>query len=435
MDRVVHLTTISYPWDATGKVTVFVVRMKYEYFIIAMAVVPQLTSEPYLLRALYASENLYSDKEETIEVFERDKQFILRVTTDSGGAYSGIPLPSTRLAIVSHHFLPSDADYELFIVKESTSTTSPSGFITSPNVALVFTANIAAYYPSGYMRCGSILDYGHRIRADHTMTKILMWLSYTHRSRRNEPFFGGGQLMDELSKTYDMVYEDPVYDDGNPIFPSALATAANLDILSKQTVLIDDFLRHLHRSDAQIIANSRSISCSLPVVCRARPTGALSLMRHITFFNFKIVDLGGIDVSHKALKAKRPLLEFREPAKNVVLRLGIKAFIILRSHFYRFVQPQKRPSRPKTTLALPLEGFSSYESQILKAPATVHSRESESSLVFFDLASYAYYNKHDEARPSSVFRAYPPNFGRRDTPTSPFSSLVEETFLLNDSEL
>jgi hypothetical protein len=415
--QVVHFLTISYPWDSTSKVFVFAVRMKYDYCIMAMSAVTQTSSEPYLLRVLYTSENLYSDKVEKVQIFKSGPHYVLRVTSESGGAYSGIPLPTSRTTIIGHHFVPSDADYDLFIIKESTSVTMPNGFISTPNVALTFSASFAAYFPPGYLRCGELLDVGHRNRSQHIVAKVLMWLSYTHRSRRNEPFFGGGELIKELSKTYAMVYDDPVYDDRQPVFPSAFATAANIDILSNQIVLVDEFLRRYHQSNDLIISNSRSISCSLPVACRARAIGVLSFMRHIALQKFHIPDIGAIESSNKAHETKS----------------AWRLLIPIRSLFNYLLNGQKGPvGAGATTITIPLEAFSSYECQIHKSPSTFFFEDGPSS-VFYALASYAYYENRDGQELQMRLRLR--HSGRTSGPTSPFSCLVEEVFDLKDAEL
>jgi hypothetical protein len=91
-----------------------------------------------------------------------------------------------------------------------------------------------------------------------------MWLDYPHRSRDNEPWFGGGELVKHLSNTYDIVSQDRTYDDGEALFPSVLASAANIDFLTHRTTLVDDLLRRYHRSDALVMSNSQSVSLTSP---------------------------------------------------------------------------------------------------------------------------------------------------------------------------
>ncbi|KAF8350991.1 hypothetical protein F5887DRAFT_1193386, partial [Amanita rubescens] len=416
-ERILPLLTFSYPWDPASQVFLFAVRLKYDYSIMALAVVPQTSgsSTPYLLRALYTSEHLVSGADsEIVEVYAQGSHFILYVTTGSGSnrAYSGMQLPARRTTIVGHHFLPEDAEYDVFLVKESTSATMPNGFITTPNTALVYTTSFAAYFPDGYMRCGRLLDYGHRVRAEYNMAKLLMWLNYPHRDRRNEPFFGGGELIKQLSSVYDMVFQDRVYDDKRTLFPSAFATAATLDFLSNQTTLVDEFLRFYHRSDPPIISNAQSISCSLPAVCRVRPLGAVSFMRHIALFKFQINNIGPVEVSNKAHEPQRN----RRFSNNIFIRISYEVVSLVRA-FYRPKSLSKPVKANTLSVTIPLDSFSSYGSKI-----------SMPSSVFYEFAASAYYHAHGGTSP---FRYISPEAAVTKGPTSPFSCLVEEIFRLD----
>lgn len=433
-DRVFHLMTITYPWDSKSKVYVFAVRMKYEYSIVAMAVAKQVTAEPYLIRVLSVSENLYGANPETVEIIHNGPHYVLKVQGRTDGAYSGIPLPSKRVTIIGHHFLPNDAPYDMFIIKESKSTTMPSGGITSPNVSLVFTANVAAYFPPKYLWNGGVLDYGHRNRASYVMPKFEAWLGYTHRSRRNEPFFGGGELMDQLGEHCNMVFDDPIYDDKHPLFPSAFATAATLDILSNQTLFVDEFMKRYHKSDALIISNSQAISCSLPAVCRARPLGLLSFMRHITLFNVKLPENTPVIISNRAHERNR--FQDRYP-RNKFLTICWQLFSLLKVIF--IPPPREKNQKANTTaVTIPLDGFCSYDRHIYGLPVSYRGLDSEASNHFYNMAESAYYNEvvtgetTGSARFSGVMNPSRPKGSIR---TSPFTCLVEEVFRIDDQEL
>ncbi|KIJ24391.1 hypothetical protein M422DRAFT_274852 [Sphaerobolus stellatus SS14] len=173
--RIIPLVITSYPWDPCSKVITFVVRLKYGFCILSMAISPASLTKPYLLRVLYHSEKLL-DGDETIEIYRKDDHYILHIDAERNrkGGYSGMPLPSRRTTIIGHYFLPEDAHYDLILVKESASCTMPNGSITWPNPVLVFTASFAAYFPDGYIREGTLLDYGLRLRSEYTMARILM---------------------------------------------------------------------------------------------------------------------------------------------------------------------------------------------------------------------------------------------------------------------
>lgn len=432
-DRVFHLITITYPWDPNSKIYVFAVRMKYEYSIVAMAVAKQVTAEPHLIRVLSVSENLYGSDPEVVEIIWNGPHYVLKVQGKADGSYSGIPLPSKRVTIIGHHFLPNDAPYDMFIIKESTSTTMPSGGITSPNVSLVFTANFAAYFPPQYIGSGGVLDYGHRNRPGYVMPKFKVWLGYAHRSRRNEPFFGGGELMDQLGQHSDMVFDDRVYDDKYPLFPSGFATAATLDILSNQTLLVDEFMKRYHKSDALIISNSQAISCSLPSVCRARPLGLLSFMRHIALFNFKIAENTAVIVSNRAHERN---YRSRYPRNNF-LAFFWELFSLLKDIF--MPPPRKKLQKANTTaVTVPLDGFCTYDRHIYGLPVSYGGFDNAVSEHFYNMAERAYYDgvvTGETRRRGGFSRVRNPSGPRGSIRTSPFTCLVEEVFRIDDQEL
>ncbi|KAL0953213.1 hypothetical protein HGRIS_004467 [Hohenbuehelia grisea] len=439
--NILHLLTISYPWDANAKALVFAVRMKYQYIIVAIGITPQKALEPFTVRVLYVSDNLYSMDPEQVEVFRREDQYLLRVSRSSDGSYSGIQLPTIRVTVVGHHFLAADATYDLFIVKESTSTTLPSGAMVSPNLSLAFTSNFAAYYPPGYLRCGGPLDYGYRIHSSYTMAKLLMWLSFTHRSRRNEPFFGGGELMDNLGETFDMVFEDRVYDSSQPLFASGLAAVADLDHFSSNTQLIDEFFRKFHRSDKLVLQNSQAISASFGALCRSRPLGLLSFMRHIALFKFHIADTGAVEVSDGAHEAKRRSNVFGPSNKylHLLWEVGILLKYIILGVVFRIFgssRTKTRPSANSASVTIPLDGFCTFSMGIRKPTGGRSSYEKEHSGIFYDLAAAAYYRGLPKDQvPSSV--GYRLGSIEIDTgkSASPFTSFIEEMFLLEDREL
>ena len=433
-NRVFHLMTITYPWDPKSKVYVFAVRMKYNYSIVAMAVAKQVTAEPYLIRVLFVSETLYGADQDVVEIIQNGPHYVLKVQEKSDGAYSRRLLPLRRITIIGHHFLPNDAPYDIFIVKESTGTTMPSGGIVSPNLSLVFIANIAAYFPPHYMWSGGILAYGHRRRGSYVMPKFKVWLDYAHRSRRNEPFFGGGELMDEIgsSENCNMVFNDPIYDDKYPLFPSGFATAAVLDILSNQTLFVDEFMKRYHKSDALILSNSQAISCSLPAVCRARPLGLLSFLRHIALFNVKLAENTPVVVSNRAHE-RNDKFRNRYP-RNKFLAIFWQLF----SFFGDIYAPSLRKNIQKantTTITIPLDGFCSYDHHIYGLP--VVSYENEAVQHFSNMAERAYYNEvvTGETADPVFSRVMTPSRPKGSIRTSPFTCLVEEVFRIDDQEL
>ncbi|KAF8520010.1 hypothetical protein BU17DRAFT_65658 [Hysterangium stoloniferum] len=426
-DRVFHLMTMTYPWDHESKVYVFAVRMEYEYSIVAMAAVKQVTAEPYLIRVLFVSER-YSFIPETADIVQNGPHYVLQVQEEADRPYSGMALPSKRVTIIGHHFMLNDAPYDFFVIGESTSPTMRFGDMdVSPNISL--TANVAAYFPPRYIGSGAILDYGHRTRPSYVMPKFKIWLDYTHRSGRNELF--DRELMDQLGEHSTMVFDDPLYD---PLFPSGFATAATLDILSNRTLFVDEFMKRYHRSDALIISNSHAISYSLPSVCRARPLGVLSFMRHIALLNFKLAENTAVIVSNRAHERHhRPYFP-----RNKFLAFFRDLFSLLLE--YKFIPPpRKKMEKTNTTaITIPLDGFCTYDCHIYNLPLSDGGRNNEVSKHFYNMAESAYY---DEVVTGETRKGYaiadltPPSRPGRSIRTSPFTCLVEELFRIDDHEL
>ncbi|KIJ24390.1 hypothetical protein M422DRAFT_274851 [Sphaerobolus stellatus SS14] len=224
-----------------------------------------------------------------------------------------------------------------------------------------------------------------------------------------------------------MVLQDPTYDETSPWFPSTLATIANIDYLSNKTVLVHEFLRRYHRADTLILSNSKSLTCSLAVLCRARPMGLLSLMRHIALFKFHLVDIGPVQVSRKARERRIIWTRYSE---NKFIRLLYTIGAVIKILSSPWTCPSVLPKANSAAITIPLDGFCSYESKIHKLVPVSWERESRS--IFYALAASTYYQIEGGQQP---FHYLPPSSFVAKGPTSPFSCLVEEIFRLEDKEL
>ena len=274
--QVVHLKALSYPWDNSSKVELFAIRTKDTLCLNAVVSGDKsITALKPLQRVLYVS-NVRGDSVRTVEIRQRGQYYFVHIPTNS--LETKDTRENSRTTLIGHHFTPSDAEYDLTILKAS-------HYIAHPAVA--FTASFAAYFQPGILDAGQIVDIGHRNRGAYIKPKLFAWLRY-HHQRFCSPIFPSvepQELTEKLRHSSPIIYDDPIYDDHQLLFASGLHGAAMCDIKQSQSVLVDEFLRQLYKSDKLVRINGRSISEALPHVCRARPAGALQFMRYLTLLN------------------------------------------------------------------------------------------------------------------------------------------------------
>ena len=372
-----HLFSFEYTWAPKQLVSVFGIIMQNEYHIVAIGPSPSdPVFGPEVVRALYATDiKVSGNARQEIEVYKDGPNFILRVFErgDRLGGYSGAPMPSPRWTVISPHFLEEDAWYDTFLIHRATHVTMPTGWIQTPNEALIFTASYYAYFKPYTFASQVVADYGHRARSAYVLPKFLLWREYGLRGLRshdstNEIFFGGGRFADQLGNYYNSIYDDKTYDDLNPLFPSTLAVVCNADHRAQKTEHVDAFFRRLHQDKNCLLENSRAISCTLPLATRARPMASLSLMRHIALYQHVINDIGAVEVKIGATKPKQAAFGSRLHD----LRLRFEDIMWWITAFWaNSHNPHAEPNQSRVTLPLP--GFCSFYYKLYKAPPVAWS--------------------------------------------------------------
>lgn len=282
-------------------------------------------------------------------------------------------MPLSRTTVISPHFLEEDAWYDIFVIHMSEHVTMPTGWSTTPNSALISSADICAYFEPNTITAQDHAQYGHRARPAYVLPKYLLWLEYGLRGRRatstNDVFFGGGEFADSLGHRFHSVYNNKVYDDTSPLFPSAFALACNADHRACATGHVDAFFRRLHQDDAVLLDNSSALSCALPLACRVRPTASLSLMRHVTLFPFLVTDIGAVEVKNGASSGPRDAPDTADGRWHQIGLLLREIYHLVRQRWAD--APADVRSEPHTTLAtLPLPGFCSFRHRLYRPPPT-----------------------------------------------------------------
>ena len=275
--EIIHIITIAYPWDPESRIAVFIIMSRHSYSIVAAKpTVGSASRQPFLIRTLYSSGHMQYQPE-SLEILQDNRQYVLRVIRPKDAAefclIPGMPTPIVRATNVGHHFLSQNAEHDVLLAMD---------FMGADRLAMI-TANFAAYFwphPVHPFQNDVVTNFGWRSHSAYNMAKLLIFLKYT-RQRTNINSRGAGQWEEYFRRHCDQIFDDKSYDDSQPFFPSTFAAASFIDYISNSTTLIDKFLRRYHLSEGLIISNSQAISCSLPAVCRARPLGLLSFMRHI----------------------------------------------------------------------------------------------------------------------------------------------------------
>ena len=427
------LFSFKYPWDPDQTVSIFGVVMKNEYHIIAIGPSPSsLGKSPDVIRALYATDiKVASEIKERIEIYKSECNYILHVSQEQGhsGAYSGAPMPLPRSTIASPHFLEEDAWYDIFIIHRAAHVTMPTGWSTTPNLALMSTANIHAYFEPRTFTVMDVVDYGHRANSSYIRPKYLLWQEYGLRgfrnARLNDVFFGGGRYADAIGPYLRSIYDDRTYDDSNPLFPSIFALVCNIGHRSRATKHVDAFFRRLHQDNQRLLANTQSVSYTLPLACRARPIASLSFMQHIVLFPHKINDIGIVEAKNGA---SSKVYEAQYDSRWHQMRLLLSNIWSALTPYWSSpneVQPEPNTSR----VTLPLQGFCSFNNRLYRAPP-VSTRDDS----FWEIV------RATTPASGDVFLPWETQILNRVAysskgPASPFTRLVEEILDMKDREV
>ncbi|KAK6499550.1 hypothetical protein TWF506_004179 [Arthrobotrys conoides] len=434
-----HLLSFRYPWAPEQTVSVFGVIMKNEYYVIAIGPSP---CEPRaghdIIRALCVSDIETGDEQQQIEVYKSGPNFILYVDRlgDKLGGYSGAPIPLPRCTVISPHFLEEDAWYDTHIVHRSAHITMPTGWIHTPNPALMETANFYAFFrPNTFVLQDQIL-YGHRTRSVYVMPKYLLWREYGLRGLQKENpnniFFGGGQFADRLGPYFRSIYEDKTYDDTFPLFPSTFAMVCNEAHRSQRTLHIDAFFRRLHQEKELVLENGHALSCSFPLACRARPIASLSFMRHLVMYAHKVNDIGAVKVKAGATKRRDTSYDYDNRWYRWWLLIR-KLSLYPRAIWENWFADGGHPEPNTTHITLPLPGFCSFQHKLYRPPPVSGSGVGRDD-TFWEFMRAA--SPGDENN-LFTWERYVLEYVRKsgNATASPFTRLVEEILQMKDKDI
>jgi hypothetical protein len=430
-----HLFSFQYPWDNTQTVSIFGVVMKHQYFIISIGPSPSSPGKsPDVIRTLYGNDIKVSslDGTELIEIYKSGNSYVLYISqTAKATSFSGAPMPRQRRTIASPHFLEDDAWYETYVVHAARHVTMPTGWSQTPNEALMSTANLRAFFEPRTFVDTEFIDWGHRVSSLYARPKYLLWMEYGLRrslkATTTSIFFGGGRYADSLGRYLRSIYDDRMYDDTDPLFPSTFALICNSDYRSQETKHMDAFFRRLHQEDQLVINNSQSISYSLPLACRARPVASLSFIRHLVLFPFQI-NVSGVLAARDGASSQVLTSIVDNGGQLGRLLLNIVIFLI------PGLQPQLGDglSEPNTSkLTLPLQGFCSFGNKLYRAPA-VSDRDRGSSFWEFIRATAGEDDIGVPAWQTQILHRVAQSGNR---PSSPFTRLVEEILDMRDRDV
>ncbi|KIM77599.1 hypothetical protein PILCRDRAFT_91042 [Piloderma croceum F 1598] len=410
---IIHITTISYPWDPRSRVAVFIIPgfpSHDSYEVVAATPAAGFENcQPFFIRILYSS-GYMKERPDTLEIIQDGSHYVLRVTRPRDATkftvLPGMPTPRVRTTNVGDHFIFEDAKQDVLLAINFTSTQHLS----------MITANFAACFwphPVHRLQNNTITDFGWRGHSAYNMTKLLTWLWYTRRTTDLDAR-GTGTWEEYFRQHCDQVFNNKSYDDSQTFFPSTFAAASFIDYILSSTTLIDEFFRRYHLSKKLLVSNSRAISCSLPATCRARPLGLLAFMRHIALASFRLTQINPVEVLGK------PHDTTQRPQRG--------------SHVERV------PAQPnEITVTIPLEGFCSYECYIHQIPTLLRGSTLFGTFhpdahlyAFFDLAQSVFSGGDSDIQPEAKATT---NSRWAKRPMSPFSCLVDEVFDLDDIEL
>ncbi|EXJ69394.1 uncharacterized protein A1O5_07430 [Cladophialophora psammophila CBS 110553] len=433
-----HLFSFTYPWAPEKRVSVFGVVMKHEYHLISIGPAASSSGSGMdIVRVLYATDiKISQDEMEHIEIYDLEGRYVLRVYTMREGcsSYSGAPMPIPRWTLMSPHFLEEDAWYDTFVIHRSAHVTMPGGWSTTPNQAISSSTNMYAYFQPNTLVVQDEINYGLRTRSAYVLPKYLLWKEFGLRGLRkgnpNDMFFGGGRYADTLGPYFRSIYDDRAYDDANPLFPSTFALACNSDYRSQQTIHIDAFFRRIRQDRIRLLDNSVTVTCALPIACRARPGATLSFMRFVALYPWAVIDVGAVQVKRGATKAKA--VDYG----NEWYKWRRRVEVIWRYiHMLFGVSTKVVESEPnKQLLTLPLPGFCSFGNKLYKPPPVGASFPSDRDDPFwsFVLATTPY-SKEKFPRWESRLQTSVAESGKG--PASPFTRLVEEILEMKDRDL
>jgi hypothetical protein len=436
-----HLFSFSYPWASDQRVSVFGAIMKNEYHIISIGPSPSSpNSKIEVIRVLYATDiKISNDAIEHVEFYQSSGRWVLRVYKmgDSYGSYSGAPMPIPRWTIVSPHFLEEDAWYDTFIIHRGAHVTMPGDWSTTPNFAITSTVNFYAYFLPHTVVAHAQVDYGLRTAPAYVLPKHLLWKEYGLRglkpSNPNAILFGGGRYADTLGPYFRSIYDDRSYDDGHPLFPSTFAMACNADYRAQNTMLVDAFFRRYKQDRNRLLENSATLSCALPLACKARPSATLSFMRHIALYRWVVNDIGAVEVKLGATKSRH--------TNEVDLDNKWQIWRVRAERIWQDVRALVWAARPvvksepnQRQVTLPLPGFCSFNNRLYKPPPVAESSRSFGDCFWeFVLATTLYSKDQNHYRWEGYLNSYVASTSRG--PGSPFTRLVEEIVDMKDRDL
>jgi hypothetical protein len=433
-----HLFSFTYPWVPEQRVSVFAVVMKNEYHIIAIGPAsssPRQASE--VIRALYATDiRVSGDAKEYIEIYKSGSNYVLHVfkMEEQMGSYSGAPMPIPVWTILSPHFLEEDAWYDTFVIHRAGHVTMPTGWSQTPNMALVSTTNCYAYFEPCTFVAQDVVDYGHRTHSAYVLPKYLLWKEYGLRGLKaanpNEIFFGDGRYADILGPYLRSIYEDKTYNDSNYLFPTAFATACNVDYISRKTKHVNAFFRRLHQDKNRLLDNSHATSCTLPLACRANPIASLSFMRHIVLYPYKVNDIGSVDIKKGATEPKS------EQYGNRWYQWG-RRFEEMWYYFKpsgTWINSRDTRTEPNMSLVtLPLPGFCSFRYKLYRAPPISLSFSIQDD-PFWEFVQFSAPSPKDDFPRWETYMLKQAAHGSKG-PASPFTRLVEEILNMKDRDI
>ena len=429
-----HLLSFKYPWNEDQSVSVFAIIMRSQYHIIAIG--PSASApgrSPDVIRALFVNEGKPSRGEERIEFYKSGSNFILSVSRDQSevGGYSGMRIPTKIQTIASPHFLEEDAWYDTAIIHESRHITMVNEMSYTPNMALQETANIIAYFKPRSFVVNDVMDYGHRANSRYAAPKFYLWKEYGLRAFRssntNDVFFGNPRYFNLLGPYFDSIYDDKTYDDSQPLFASAFALVCNTSHRSRSTKHIDAFFRRLHQEDQRLLANTQSVTYSLPLACRARPMACLSFLRHLVLYRLKLVDVGCIEAKYGASTSLQdgPRHTWRDEFGPLLRQV----WYAITPYWFHSEQVPPEPNTSHVTL--PLQGFCSFGRKLYRAPSASDKGFGE---VFFEFVQGTHPSGEEPfLRWEQQLVNWVASTGKG--PASPFTRLVEEILDMQDRQL
>lgn len=431
-----HLMSFSYPWDSKQTVSVFGVIMKNEYYVISIGPSPVNNSKAEVIRVLYSTEiTILSNIKESIEIYRCLDTYILHVYLVQGGSsgYSGAPMPTARWTIASPHFLEEDSWYDTFVIHRAAHVTAPSGWSQTPNLALMLTSNLHAYFEPQTFVDQDMTDYGHRANSVYVRPKYLLWKKYGLRGlRQSQPndIFFGGRYADTIGSYLKSIYEDRTYDDSQALIPTTFALACNVDYSSRATNHVDAFFRRLHQDPRRLLENTQAVSYSLPLACSARPTATLSFMRHIVLFPHRINNIGGVEGRRGA---NSRFIQQRYNTKwNKLKALFLEIYLLILP-WISFTKPKIVEKEPNTqSVTLPLQGFCSFDKRLYRLPPVSHSGTRGDS--FWDIVRVTTPASSNEPFLSWEAQRLMTVQASSSGPASPFTRLVEGILDMKDRD-